>query len=424
MNMEFLTIGINYQRTPVGLRERFALSPRLANEVLGRLKDGSVINEAIFLSTCNRAEIYAVTDRNREVCVDVQHELCANAGVDPMIAAPLWYVKNGPDAVRHLFRVASSLDAMVVGEAQVLGQIKDAYFNARECGTTGPFIDRAMLRAFYVARKVRRETGIGKGQVSVASVAVELAKKELRDLSDLTVLVIGAGEMGALIVRQLKKHGTGNILVANRTFAKAAMIAEHTGGEAIAWEDICCGLARADIVVSSTGSSEPVVDISLMQGICDPRSTPMVLIDLGTPRDIRPEVGNMKNVRLFNIDDLKKISEQNSESREKEAQRAEALVALESDRFFSELERPEFLTAISVLNQRFQTVGEQEIEKTLSRLTNLSEEEKTIIEAGARSIISKILHDPVRELKNDGSDDLERLLLAESLCRLFHLDEE
>lgn len=416
--MDFFTVGINYQKTPIHLRERFAFSPNSAAQILDKLKCRCLIDEALYLGTCNRAELYAVTDRCEPA--DIQNELCSSAGLDPSMTQDLWYTKAGSDAIRHLFRVASSLDSMVVGEAQILGQIKDAYFSARDSGTTGPFIDRAMLHAIQVAKKVRAETGIGKGRVSVASVAVDLAVRHLNDIRDKTVLVVGAGEMGALVVKQLKKHGATKILVTNRTLKKAEMIAEHTGGDAIRWEDLSTGISQADIVVSSTGSKMPIIDEKTV-GL---RRRPLVLIDLGAPRDINPGVKNAPGVHLFNIDDLAAIACENSEKRVREAERAETLVAKETERFFSEISRPPHLTTIAMLNQKSKAIQEQETERTLAKLPELTEEQRRIIETGARSIVAKILHDPIRELKDSWCHEIERQILADSLCRLFHLDEE
>lgn len=424
IKMEFLAVGINYRKTPIELRECFSFEPDSACDLLARLKGESLVNEALYLGTCNRAEVYAVTDKDGSVCTELQDKLCAFARVDPFSTRDFWYSKTGTDAVRHLFRVASSLDAMVVGEAQILGQIKEAYFKARDQGTTGPFIDRAMLRAFQIARKIRSETEIGRGQVSVASVAVGLAVGHLKELSDLTVLVIGAGEMGALVVRQLKKHGTGRILVANRTFEKAAIIAEHTQGEAIEWSNLQSAINRADIIVSSTGAANPVIDKEMVAAATRSRVLPLVLIDLGTPRDMKPEISELENVRLFNIDDLSRVAKENGKRRESEAKKAETLVSEESEKFLIELSTPDFLTPIAMLNRKFAAICEQEIGKTLSKLQGITDDQRKTVEAGAQSIIAKILHEPVRELRNEGSDDLERQILSESLCRLFHLDEE
>lgn len=422
--MDLFILGMDHRTTPIALRERFALHQDVAHKVLARLKDASLLNEAFFLSTCNRAEVYAVTEDKERGVKDLRSELCRHAGVDAKDALPLWYVKKGPDALSHLFRVASSLDAMVVGEAQILGQIKDAYFAARGMGITGPFIDRAMLKALQVAKKIRTVTRIGAGQVSVASVAAELATRTVKDLSCSTVLVLGAGEMGALVARHLKKAGAGRIIVANRTYEKARMIAEHSGGEAIDWKDLSCGLSRADIVVSSTGSRTHVIDKKMISRTMASRKRPLVMIDLGAPRDIAPDAAKIPRVHLFNMDDLRKVTETNTRKRAREAKKAERLVDEESKRFFLELSSPAHLTAISFLGQKFQAICDNELERTLSRLPGLSCKERDVVESGARSIVSKILHDPVRELKSGDGNDLERRLLSDSLCRLFRLSEE
>lgn len=422
--MNYLAVGINYKNAPIRLREKFSAEEKIANETLGWLKNKSLINEAIFLGTCNRAEVYAVTDKSPDVHVDIQHALCANTGIDPTLTNNLWYTKVGEEAIRHLFRVASSLDSMVIGEAQILGQIKDAYFRARERKTTGPFIDRAMLHAIQIAKKIRAKTNIGKGQVSVASVAVDLTIEHFKDLSNLTVLVIGAGEMGALVVRQLKKRGAGKILIANRTFEKAVMIAEHAGGEVIAWENLDSGLVRADIIVSSTGSKNPVIGKEMVKTAIESRKRPLVIIDLGTPRDIAPQVAQIENVRLFNIDDLQKIAENNSAGRIDEAKKAEKLIAVESERFFSKLSRPRHMETIAVLNQKLEAIGEHETEKTFAKLQGITNEQRAIIKSGAKSIIAKISHDPIKELKDDGLNEPERQILTDALLRLFHLDEK
>ena len=421
---DFIAIGINHQKSPIHLREKFAFGYNTANLFLAKLKNESVVSEALYLKTCNRSEIYAVAGKDESIHDKIKCELCKNADLHFSSIENLWYTKCGQEALKHLFRVASSLDSMVVGEAQVLGQIKEAYFNARNSGMTGPYIDHAMLHAIQVAKKIRTETGIGHGQVSIASIAVDLALKLLKDISNLTVFVMGAGEMGALVVRHLKKHGADRILVANRTFEKAKMIAEHAGGEVIPWENMVSGLKNADIIVSSTDTKCPIVNRETLLDVVSSRSKPLFIIDLGTPRNIDPDVAGISGIHLFNIDDLQEIANENSGKRKAEADKAEEFIIEESDVFYSELSKPYHLATIAMLDRKFAAIHEQELQKTIARLPELTDTQRKVISSGMQSVLSKILHDPVREMKNSGCEEIEIQILSDSLLRLFHLNEE
>lgn len=425
--MNFFTLGLNHRKTPIDIREKFAFNSNISAKILSDLKIRSLVDEAFYLNTCNRAEIYAVAGKNLGAPNDLMNTLCLSAGIDPFLVKPLWDIKDGKNALTHLFRVASSLDAMVVGETQILCQLKDAYFKARELKTTGPFINRALLRALNVAKKVRTETFISKGSVSVASVAVDLAQRCLNKLCNAAVLVIGSGEMGALVAKQLKEHGAGKILIANRSQKKAALVAEHAGGTVIDWEDLAYGISMADIIVSSTSSVDPVIDMHLLNDAIKLRTDglkPLLLIDLGSPRDISEDCAKIPHVSLFNIDDLKKIADKNNNARKKEAKKAEEIVADEAARFIAEISSSRPAATIAMLNQKFEDLRSKEIEKTFSKLLHLSLKDREIIEAGTKSIISKIIHDPVKEIKNAGKCDFERRLIADFLACIFRLDGE
>jgi glutamyl-tRNA reductase len=427
LDMNFFSLGLNHRRTPVEIREKFTFDPAVSAKIFSGLKKKSLVKEALYLNTCNRAEVYAVAGKNLCAPDDLTNSLCSSADINPSFVKPFWDLKNGEDAVRHLFRVASSLDAMVIGETQILCQLKDAYFTARELKMTGPFINRALLRALNVAKKVRTETLISKGSVSVASVAVDLAERCLGKLCDTAILVIGTGEMGALVARQLKKHGAGKILIANRSQNKAAIIAEHTGGTAINWEDLAYGISMADIIVSSTASKTPVIDRHLLNHaikLRKPGLKPPVFIDLGSPRNISKDCAKIPQINLFNIDDLRKIADENNRARKTEAKKAEDIVAGEAARFLAEISDLSPVGAIAMLNRKFEDLRSREIEKTFSKLTHLSPADREIIEAGTRSIISKILYDPVREIKDAGKCGFERRLISDFLTGLFRLKKE
>lgn len=409
----FFAIGINHENAPVNLREYFAYTPAVSEKILRKLKKRSLVEEVFYLTTCNRSELYAVPGQKLTNTDQLKDALFKDA-------SHLTYTKKGKEAINQLFRVAASLDAMVVGETQILGQIKDAYFNAYKNGFTGPFINRTMLRAIYVAKKVRSGTDIAKGAISVASVAVNLAKRCLKNLSSSSVLVIGAGEMGALVVKQLKKEGVDKIIVVNRSWEKACLIAAHTKGEAFAWEDLSCAISKADIVISSTGSSSPIINKNTIGN----RSFPLVLIDLGIPRDMAEDINELKEATLFNIDDLQNIARENNEYRFQAAKDAENIISQEVAKYVGEISHSESLAAIAMLNQKCEEIRKQELEKTLMQLPDLTPRQKDIISAGTKATISKIFNNPIREIKEPHKSRWEKDLLSDAIYKLFHLDEE
>ena len=323
--MNIFVAGLSYKTTPVGVRERLAVRPALLPCVGCRLKLGAGLNEVVLVSTCNRVEIYGtISAWVRGRIFQMFQQLCPDLDVTPYV-----YVKEGTAAVEHLFSVASGLDSMVIGETEITGQVKNAYLAAHQFGLTGRVLNRWFQCALQVAKEVRTHTGIGRGATSVGSVAVELAEKIFAgDLSDKTVMILGAGKMGEACVRHLAKRGARSVLVANRSFERARALAAELGGRALPFAERMTAVAEADIVVSSTGSPTTVLHKQELAGILAARlNRSLVLVDIAVPRDIAPDVEELDSVYLYNIDDLEAIVRENSKLREKELSRCNEIIA-------------------------------------------------------------------------------------------------
>jgi glutamyl-tRNA reductase len=329
----------------------------------------------------------------------------------------------GEEAVKHIFRVASSLDSMVVGEPQILGQIKSAYEMAVESKTSGIILHRLLHRAFHVAKRVRTETKIGDSAVSVSSVAIELAQKIFETLEKKTVLLIGAGEMCELAARHLVSGGVEKVWVTNRTYERAVALAQEFKGEAIPFDEMNQGLKKVDIVISATDSPQYLIRHDQMAKVIKERKQkPIFFIDIADPRDIEPSVGDIENIYLYNVDDLKKVADENVEDRGKEAQKAEAIVRDEVIKFVNWYHSLEVTPTIVALRNKFEEIRKKELEKTLSLHPNLSEKEKKSLEALTSAIINKILHTPSALLKQTNEEAMADLYL-DTLRTLFQLPE-
>jgi glutamyl-tRNA reductase len=421
--MELIVIGLNHRTASIDLRERIAFAKDQMETALHQVKSLPSLRENMILSTCNRVEIYAVARETEKAVFDLKHFLSQHHGLPLKEFEKNLYSFTREEAVKHIFRVASSLDSMVVGEPQILGQIKSAYEMAVESKTSGIILHRLLHRAFHVAKRVRTETKIGDSAVSVSSVAIELAQKIFETLEKKTVLLIGAGEMCELAARYLVSGGVEKVWVTNRTYERAVSLAQEFKGEAIPFEEMNQGLKKVDIVISATGSPQYLIRHDQMAKVIKERKQkPIFFIDIADPRDIEPGVGDIENIYLYNIDDLKKVADENIKDRRKEAQQAEAIVQEEVIKFVNWYHSLEVTPTIIALRKKFEEIGKKELEKTLSLHPNLSDKEKKSLEALTSAIINKILHTPSTLLKQSNEEAMAGLYL-DTLRTLFQLPE-
>jgi len=422
--MELLVIGLNHNTAPIEIRECLAFPKDKLEEALARVHALSSLKEDMIVSTCNRVEIYAATREIEKAIYDLKAFFSQYHGVSLKEFEKNLYAPVGEEAVRHIFRVASSLDSMVLGEPQILGQIKDAYDLSQQAKTSGLILHRLLHRAFHVAKRVRTETKIAISAVSVSSVAVELAEKIFGTLEKKTVLLIGAGEMCELAARHLVSGGAERILVTNRTYERAVSLAQEFKGEAVPFEDMTQGFKKADIVISATNSPQYLIGHDQITRVMkDRKQKPLFFIDIADPRDIEPTVGDVENVYLYNIDDLHKVANENIKDREKEAQKAETIVQDEVVKFVSWYRSLDVTPTIVALRQKFEEIRRKELEKTLSLHPDLSDKEKKSLEALTSAIINKILHTPITLLKQTNEEAMADLYL-DALHTLFGLPEK
>ena len=422
--MELLVVGLNHKTAPIEIRECLAFPGDKLEEALSKVHGLPSVRENMIVSTCNRVEVYVATREIEKATRDLKEFLSQYHGLPLKEFERCLYAHTGEEAVRHIFRVASSLDSMVVGEPQILGQIKDAYDLSQQAKTSGLILHRLLHRAFHVAKRVRTETKIVIGGISVSSVAVELAEKIFGTLQKKTVLLIGAGEMCELAARHLVSAGAEKIMVTNRTYERAASLAQEFRGEAIPFEGMSQGLKTVDIVVSATDSPQYLIrHDQIAKVIKDRRQKPIFFIDIADPRDIEPDVGEIENVYLYNIDDLQKVANENIKDREMEAHKAEAIVQSEVLKFVNWYRSLDVTPTIVALRKKFEEIRKKELEKTLSLHPDLSDKEKKSLEALTSAIINKILHTPITLLKQTDEEAMSDLYL-DALHALFGLSEK
>lgn len=422
--MELLVVGLNHNTAPIAIRECLAFSEDKLEEALSKVHTLSSVKENMIVSTCNRVEVYAATRETEKAIHDLKDFLSHYHGLPLKEFDKSLYARVGEEAVKHIFRVASSLDSMVVGEPQILGQIKEAYDRAQQSKTSGLILHRLLHRAFHVAKRVRTETKIAISAVSVSSVAVELAKKIFGTLEKKTVLLMGAGEMCELAARHLVSEGAEKILVTNRTDDRAVTLAQQFKGDAIPFEELGQGLRKTDIVISATNSPQYLIGHDQITKVMkDRKQRPIFFIDIADPRDIEPKVGDIANVYLYNIDDLQKVAHENIKDREKEAQKAEAIVKDEVVKFVNWYHSLDVTPTIVALRKKFEEIRKKELEKTLSLHPDLSDKEKKSLEALTSAIVNKILHAPITLLKRTDEEAMSDLYL-DTLHTLFGLPEK
>jgi glutamyl-tRNA reductase len=423
---EIVIVGLNHRSAPIEVRESVAFENVYLRDALARLGELPSIHEGVILSTCNRVEVVAAASDGRAAFADIKSFLAEQkAHHSGSTLEEHIYTYQGADAVRHLFRVAASLDSMVVGEPQILGQLKEYYDAAREAGTVSTILHRLFHRSFSVAKRVRTETSIGSGAVSVSSVAVDLAKRIFDRFDDKTVMLIGAGKMGDLMARHLQSQGVQSVMVTNRTFERAVELAEKIQGSPIRFEDFPRYLKMADLVIGCTGAPAVLVDAGAVEKVLRERKQKaMFFIDIGDRRNFDAKINDLDNVYLYNIDDLKSVAEDNLQERSSAAEKAEAIVVDEVRGFVRWIGSLEQVPTITALRQRFEEIRRKEIEKSLgSSLKDLSEAQRTALDDMTTAMINKLLHAPISQLKrNSQDDDDDAALYVAALKKLFDLE--
>lgn len=420
--MNLILAGVNHQTATVDLREKLCTLLPEAGEAYPLLLSYPEIREVFCYTTCNRVEVLCVTEAAAEAPVRLAGFFARHPEVTPRALAASLYVYQDQEAVRHLFRVAASLDALVVGEPQILGQVKEAYRQATRHQATGAILNRLLHRTFSVAKRVRTETGIGDHAVSVSYAAVALGKKIFGDLKGKQVLLLGAGEMAELALEHLKGQGAGKMVIANRTLERGLRLAQRFGGEAVSLEELEGQLLFADVLLSSTGSESHLLTREQVKTVMRRRrQRPLFMIDIAVPRDLDPRINDLDNVYLYNIDDLKVVVEENRERRREAAIRAERLVAAETLKFMDWLKTLSVYPTIISLREKAQTICQAELKKTLAQLGPLTPEQEQALETLTQVITNKILHDPIVFLKGNHHRKRGEAELA-LVRRLFNLD--
>jgi glutamyl-tRNA reductase len=422
--MNIIVVGLSYRTASVEIREKVAFAPTQMEKPLRTLTALDDITEAIIVSTCNRVEIYATTHDIAGGMARIKRFLADYHSFPLETLEQHLYSYHGEEAIRHVFRVASSLDSMVVGEPQILGQIKTAYGYAAEFRSSGIILNRFLHKAFSVAKRVRTETRIASSAVSVAFAAVELAKKIFGDLSDKTVMLIGAGEMCELAAKHFLNSGARGVMVTNRTYERAERLAEEFDGKAVRFEDLFDQLHKADIILSSTGAPHCIIGPRDLDEVMRRRKLkPMFFIDIAVPRDIDPGVNDVENVYLYTVDDLQEVVAANLQQRSAEAQKAEEIVNQEIGQYFKWLSTLEVTPTIVALRAKFDEIRRTELEKTLGSWKELPPDGQRRLEALTNAIMNKLLHPPTSLLKQSGQGG--RIdLYVDALRNLFELSTD
>lgn len=416
--MSIWTLGINHKTAPVEVRERVAFDPASMNLVLKDLQELECVSEVVVLSTCNRTEIYCTAD---DRCPErIAQWLHANHDIERADLDASLYALTDDNAVAHTMRVASGLDSLVLGEPQILGQMKSAFAVAQESGTTGTELGRLFRQTFSIAKRVRTDTAIGQNPVSVAFAAVRMAQHIFADLKNSRALLIGAGETIELVARHLRHAGVEHMTLANRTLARAQNLAQEFHAEAVLLEDIPMVLSQADIVISSTASPLPILGKGMVEkALKKRRHKPMFMVDIAVPRDIEQEVGDLSDVYLYTVDDLRDIIEENVRSREDAAKQAEELIEAGVEHFMRELKALDAVSTLTDIRTHVEVLRDEQLEKALRQIQNGADPEK-VLRTFAHTLGNKILHKPMTALRRAGSEG--RIDVLDWSRELFDLD--
>ncbi len=421
--MNLIIVGLSHKTAPVEIRERLAIAEKRLGEALARLRSLPGIHEGLILSTCNRVEVCAVVQETEQGFESLKQFLVAiHDSLSREALAPHLYSVAAGEAIRHLFRVASSLDSMVVGEPQILGQLKEAFEEAMAQRATGLVLNKVMAKALSVAKRVRTETKIAESAVSISYAAVQLARKIFGRLDEKAVLLIGAGEMAELAARHLVAQGVRRVVICSRHQERAAAVAREFGGQAFGLEEAPAQMAESDIVICSTGAQRLLVSYDdLVRVIQARKNRPIFLIDLSVPRNIDPRAHEIDNVFLYDIDDLELVIEANRRERAREAERAEAIITAEMETTVRWLKSLDVVPTIVALRERAEAIRQGELEKLLGRMKELSPEQREAIGRFAEGLVNKLLHHPLVALKEE-ADSVNGSLYVEATRRLFQLD--
>ncbi|MDJ0830333.1 MAG: glutamyl-tRNA reductase [Desulfobacterales bacterium] len=420
---EIILIGLNHKTAPVEVRECLTFSGDDTASALDTLKQTTDINEVMLFSTCNRIELLMTTEERHHAVQIAKQFLADYKNVPQQDFETSLYVHAGDDAVRHIFRVACSLDSMMVGEPQILGQIKSAYRLAAGKKSTGVILNRLLHKAFFVAKRVRSETGIGDHAVSISYAAIELGRKIFGSMEQKQVLLLGAGEMAELAVEHLMQQHVSDIFVANRTFERGVELAQRFKGHAIRFEEIADFLQRVDIIISSTGSPDIIITADDVKAVRRRRrNRPLFFIDIAVPRDIDPKINHMDNAYVYDIDDLEGIIEDNIEDRNREAVKGERIVDEAVIHFQKWYESLDIVPTIVALREKFDTIANAELRRTLNSMENLSKENRAALIRMKDALVNKILHDPTQSLKSNGYHR-DKSYFLDTTRKLFKLDD-
>ncbi len=417
------TVGLSHRTAPVEVRETLALDSQALPEICARLHATEAVEECLVLSTCNRVEAMAVLREGADGARALRDFWTGLAKGTVVPGIEHFYAMHGRDSVRHLYRVAASLDSMVVGEPQILGQLKTAFSLAKDRGALHGPLEMLVTRSFQVAKRIRTETGIGENAVSVSFAAVELAKRIFGNLRGKRVLILGAGKMSELAARHLRHSGAEHIFVTNRTYNKAVEIASVFHGESFPYEHLAARLPEMDIVIASSAAPHYVITKQMMRGVMDSRKhRPTFLIDISVPRNIEPNVHSLDQVFLYDIDDLQKVVEENRKERAAKADRAEDIVREEVEKVLVRLRAREAAPIIVRLQEQLERVRREEVEKLRRKLGPVNDEQEAAIEAVTRSLVAKIAHGPIAEIRRNAAHP-DGAPMLDAIRRAFRLDE-
>jgi len=420
-----LLLGLNHTTAPLEVRERLAFNAGQRDEALAAFRQRFPQSEAVVLSTCNRVELYAAREVHGRPRVEEMIQFISEFhGIPTARFAPHVYEKANRDVVEHLFHVASSLDSMVLGETQILGQVRDAYEASAQASAAGPMLNPLFQRAIAVGKEVMRDTALAEGRVSVASVAVDYAKGIFDHFDDKTVLCVGAGKMARLVLQHFVALKPGQMLICNRDASKAGELATRFGGQAVPFDGLSEHLVAADIVLTSTGAAHPIITRQQIEGLRKRRRyRPIFLIDIAVPRDVEAPVGDIEDVYLYNLDDLQKVVSDTQSQRKEAIDGARQIVLRHVESFLTWNRQRELGPSIQRLYERYHAIAQEELARTLNKLPNISDAERAHLEDLARRIVNKLLHDPVQTLRSPDAGHSPGIQYLHALEKLFKLNE-
>jgi len=421
---QIIVTGLSHKTAPLEIREEFSIQDEAYKEVLSDLNSRESVLESLVLSTCNRTELYVVTNDYEKCINEINDSLLNYHHLEEKIINNHFYSYTNEQAVKHLLRVTSSLDSMVVGEPQILGQVKNSYNLSFKNDSTGIILNRLFQYAFFVAKKVRSKTSIGSLSVSISYLAVELSKRIFEDLSDRTILLVGTGEMAVLAAKNLINSGIRNLLIASRTYENAAVLSKELNGTAIKLEEIYYRLKDVDIVITATGSNNYIFKSEHVdQALKLRKNEPMFFIDIAVPRDVDPKVNDIPSVYLYDIDDMQGVLDNNISSRKESAREAESIVDNHGDKFINWLEGLKVLPTIVKLRERMESIKRSELERIFGKLDTLDDTQKESISNFVDRLIGKMLHEPITNLKRESSSSLGAIY-SDTIQKLYNLDKE